>query len=242
MELNEDSLLVRITDLLYCPTATLGAAIGAAPSHHIIMENILYGKSACAKHHQEQWETYDLKPNDYFYPERDVAGGRLAPESVKERLIDEFPDKIRVSIDEKEDLVAQLSRDSKILQDANAVDYSLFLVRYPADLEHVPAPPGRGSSWRTGITSLDGKWVYRAIILDFFWAKDALQAQTLTGLVKLFNAVKWGKDHGPMSITTTSDEYRQRFLKMVDDMVEVSDSAGRPSGEVRYDARSDENV
>ncbi|KAH3910393.1 hypothetical protein HBH56_151070 [Parastagonospora nodorum] len=236
MELNEDSLLVRITDLLYSPTATLGSALGAAPSHHIIMENILYGKTACTKHHQEQWETYDLKPNDYFYPERDVAGGRLASESVKERLIDDFPDKVRVTIDQKEELIAQLSRDSKILQNANAVDYSLFLVRYPADLDDVPTPPGRGSSWRSGVVSLDGKWVYRAIVLDFFWAKDALQAQTLTGLVKLFNALKWGKDHGPMSITTTSDEYRQRFLGMVDDMVEVPDSAGRPSGEIRSPA------
>jgi hypothetical protein len=236
MELNQDSLLVRITDLLWSPTPALGSIVGLAPSHHIVMENILYGKSACAKHHQDQWETYDLKPNDYFYPERDVAGGRLAPESVKERLIDEFDDKIRVTIDQKEELVAQLSRDSKILQNSNAVDYSLFVVRYPADLEHVATSPGRGSSWRNGIVSRDGKWVYRAIILDFFWSKDALQAHTLTGLVKLYNAVKWGKSHGPMSITTTSDEYRKRFLGMVEDMVEVPDSAGRPSGEVRSPA------
>jgi hypothetical protein len=242
MELNEDSLLVRITDLLYCPTTTLGAAIGAAPSHHIVMENILYGKSACAKHHQDQWETYDLKPNDYFYPERDIADGRLAPESVKERLIDEFPDKVRVTIDQKEELVAQLSRDSKILQNANAVDYSLFLVRYPADLEHVPTPPGRGSSWRSGVTSRDGRWVYRAIVLDFFWSKDALQAYAFTGLVKTFNALKWGRDHGPMSITTTSDEYRQRFLGMVEDMVEIPDSSGRPSGEVRSGPLGSEGV
>jgi hypothetical protein len=233
MKLNENSLLVRITDLLHCPTPTLGAAIGAAPSHHIVMENILYGKSACSKHHQKQWETYDLKPSDYFYPERDVAGGRLAPQSVKERLIDEFPDKIRVTIDQKEDLVAQLTRDSQILQASNAVDYSLFLVRYPADLESVPTLPGRGSPWRDGVVSRDGKWVYRAILLDFFWSKDALQAHTLTGLVKLYNTLKWGKDHGPMSITTTSDEYRQRFLRMVEDMVEVPDSSGRPAGAPR---------
>ncbi|EMD69004.1 hypothetical protein COCSADRAFT_76185 [Bipolaris sorokiniana ND90Pr] len=238
MELNQDSLLVRITDLLYCPTVTVGAALGTAPSHHIIMENILYGKSTCSEHHQKQWETYDLKPNDYFYPERDIANGRLAPESVKERLIDEFNDKVRVTIDQKEELIAQLSRDSKILQENNAVDYSLFLVRYPANLStadnsQIPPPPGRGSSWRSGLVSRDGKWVYRAVILDFFWAKDALQAQTLTGLVKLFNALKPGKDHGPMSITTSSDEYRQRFLGMVEDMVEVLDSTGRPAGEVR---------
>ena len=241
MELNQDSLLVRITDLLYNRTPTIGAALGTAPSHHIVMENILYGKSDCSEQNQRQWETYDLKPNDYFYPERDIADGRLAPESVKERLIDEFDDKIRVTIDQKEELVAQLSRDSKVLQANNAVDYSLFLVRYPANLNsaesaEIATPPGRGSSWRNGVRSRDGKWIYRAIVLDFFWAKDALQAQTLTGLVKLYNVLKSGKDHGPMSITTTSDEYRQRFLGMVEDMVEVPDSAGRPSGEIRSPA------
>lgn len=238
MELNPGSLLVRITDLLYSPAPTIGAALGAAPGHHIVMENILYGKSSCAKGDQELWETYDLKPSDYFYPERDVAGGRLAPESVKERLIDEFPDKIRLTIDEKEDLVAQISKDTKILQNNNAVDYSLFLVRYPAcltsaDSGDVPFPPGKASPWRTGLSSSDGKWVYRAILLDFFWAKDAFQAKAMTGLINTFNFLKWGKDHGPMSITTSSDEYRTRFLRMVDDMIEVPDSSGQPSGQLR---------
>ena len=69
--------------------------------------------------------------------------------------------------------------------------------------------------------------------MDFFWSKDALQAHAFTGLVKLYNMLKFGKDHGPMSITTSSDEYRQRFLGMVEDMVEVPDSSGRPSGEIR---------
>ncbi|KZM19188.1 uncharacterized protein EKO05_0006424 [Ascochyta rabiei] len=246
MRFNQDSLLVRITDLLYCPTSTLGAFLGAAPSHHIVMENILYGKSSCSKNQQKQWETFDLKPNDYFFPERDIAGGRLAPESVKDRLIDEFEDKIRVTIDEKEELVAQLSKDSKLLQENNAVDYSLFLVRFPADINSgkhkVPTPPGRGSTWRTGVVSRDGKWIYRAIVLDFFWSKDALQAQAFTGLVKLYNTLKFGKDHGPMSITTSSDEYRQRFLGMVEDMVEVPDSSGRPSGEIRAASSSAQGV
>ncbi|KAF1978130.1 SAICAR synthase-like protein [Bimuria novae-zelandiae CBS 107.79] len=238
MEVNPGSLLVRITDLLYSPAPTIGAALGTAPGHHIVMENILYGKSDCAKDDQERWETYDLKPNDYFYPERDVAGGRLAPESVKERLIDEFPDNIRLTIDEKEDLVAQITKDTKILQENNAVDYSLFVVRYPASLSSVddgdvPFPPGKASPWRKGLVSRDGKWVYRAVLLDFFWAKDALQAKAMTGLINTFNFVKWGKDHGPMSITTSSDEYRTRFLRMVDDMIEVPDSSGQPAGELR---------
>lgn len=238
MELNPTSLLVRITDLLHSRTPSIGATIGTAPGHHIVMENILYGKSSCAKDDQNKWETYDLKPNDYFYPERDVAGGKLAPESVKERLIDEFPDKVRVTIDEKEELVAQITRDTKILKDSNAVDYSLFLVRYPASLASaengkIPVVPGKSSSWRTGLASRDNKWIYRAVLLDFFWAKDALQAQALTGLVNSFNFLKWGKNHGPMSITTTSDEYQTRFLRMIEDMVEVEDSAGQPAGQVR---------
>ena len=238
MELNPYSLLVRITDLLFSPYPTLGSALGTAPSHHIVMENILYGKSSCTKDDQKRWETYDLKPTDYFYPERDIAGGRLAPESVKERLTDEFNDKVRVTVDEKEELVAQLARDTKILKDSNAVDYSLFIVRYPASLSsaengNVPAPPGRQSSWRSGLASRDGKWIYRAILLDFFWAKDSLQAEVLTGFVNSFNFLKWGKSHGPMSITTSSEEYRTRFLSMVESIVEVPDSAGRPSGQVR---------
>lgn len=241
MQFNKDSLLIRITDLLYSSTLTLGVAVGAVPSHHIVMENILYGKTSCSEDQQKQWETYDLKPNDYFYPERDVAGGWLASEGVKKRLIDEFDDKIRVTVEQKEDLITQLARDSSMLQASNAVDYSLFLVRYPSDLrpsdsDRIPRPPGRDSPWRNGVVSRDGKWIYRAAVLDFFWSKDALQAQTLTGLVKLFNTLKIGKDHGPMTITTTSEEYRQRFLGMVDDMVEVLDSAGQPSGTVRFPA------
>ncbi|KAL5115991.1 hypothetical protein ACEQ8H_006108 [Pleosporales sp. CAS-2024a] len=233
MQMYKDSLLVRITDLLHCPYTTLGSALGAAPNHHVIMENILYGKSACAKHDQDSWETYDLKPNDFFFPERDVAGGMLAPQSVKDRLIDAFPSKICVTVDQKEELVAQLSEDSKLLQNANAVDYSLFVIRYPVELlDHVPTPPGRGSWWRSGIPSRDG-WVYRITVIDFFWARDSFQAHSLSALVKLFNALKWGKDHGDMSVTSSSDEYRRRFLAMVDELVEVPDSAGRPSGEVR---------
>lgn len=50
---NKDSLLVRITDLLCSRTCTIGTAIGAAPSHHIVMENILYGKSSGSKIQQE---------------------------------------------------------------------------------------------------------------------------------------------------------------------------------------------
>ncbi len=39
-----------------------------------------------------------------------------------------------------------------------------------------------------------------------------------------------------MSITADSDEYRQRFLRMVEEMVEVTDSANQPSGQIRHPA------
>lgn len=86
---------------------------------------------------------------------------------------------MHVSIEEKEDIVGMLVQNIVILREANAVDYSLFLVRYPyprlsADEETVPLPPGRTSPWRSGIVSRDGKWVYRAVLLYFFWAKDVL--------------------------------------------------------------------
>ena len=69
---------------------------------------------------------------------------------------------MRVSIEEKEDLVGMLVQDTVILREASAVDYSLFLIRYPyprlgADEGTVPSPPGRTSLWRSGIMSRDGR-------------------------------------------------------------------------------------
>lgn len=56
-------------------------------------------------------------------------------------------------------------------------------------------------------------------MLDFFWAKHKLHAQAMTGVVQTFNVV--GRQ-GPMTITTTADEYRHNFLSMVDAMMEIS--------------------
>jgi hypothetical protein len=219
MMANPASLLVRITDLLYTPVHTLGSALGTAPSHHIVMENVLYGKeSSPSKEQKKKWETYDLKPSDYFFPERDIAGGKLAPESVKERLIDHFPDKVRVTHEEKQDILDVLDKDTKVLEKAGVVDYSLFLVRYPQDIaKEVPAAlAGNSTEWRSGLKSRDGKWVYRAVLLDFFWAKSELVPKAMTGLVSSFN---FFARKGPMSITTTPREYRERFLGMVENMV-----------------------
>ncbi|KAJ9666773.1 hypothetical protein H2201_003177 [Coniosporium apollinis] len=210
------SLLVRITDLLYSPFWSLGRVLRTAPSHHIVMENILYGKEADAQ--KDKWETYDLKPTSYFYPERDVAGGRLASESVKERLVDKFEDKIRITASQRDELLDILAKDTKLLAENNAIDYSLFLIRYPAPPPRDIAAPDPRHPFREGVKSTDGKWVYRMVLLDFFWAKHTLQAKTMTALIRSFN---FFAGHDDMSITTTPGEYRERFLGMVGEMVEV---------------------
>lgn len=219
---NPSSLLVRITDFLHAPHTAIGSALGITPSHHIIMENIMYGKDSDTR--GEQWETFDLKPVSYFYPERDLAGGHLASDAVKERILDTFEDKIRVTKEEMEGLLDELASDSKLLEQCNVVDYSLFLVRYPPNLNHerdLADLESQQSPWRKGITSSDKKWTYRAVILDFFWAKHKPHAKAMTFLIKSFNLVG-GKGH--MSITTDAADYRKRFLEMTQALFEVESS------------------
>lgn len=220
MRQNLDSLLVRITDFLEAKS-NVGSTFGAAPSHHIVMENTKFGV--------KDDKSWDLKPMSYFYPERDIAGGALTSQETKEKLADNFSEKLVLSLDDAEDLKANLQKDTAMLAKANAVDYSLFLVRIPLDkadsgntadglpLEPPQVPPGP-PSWRTGVKSSDGKYIYRAALLDFFWAKHKVHAQAMTGLIKTYNLVD---NQGPMSVTTTSDEYRERFLKMCNEMIEV---------------------
>ena len=253
MRAHPASLLVRITDFVESAHKSIGLLLGLAPSHHIIMENILYGQdhqrkpaerrgSSGTTPREAKWESWDLKPPSYFYPERDIAGGALATEATKSKLADEFHDKLRLSGAQFEDLRAQLEADTQLLANSNAVDYSLFLVRVSAaDAPVSEAPPslepGRASSqpippaqppfappgpptWRTGIASADGTEVYRAAVLDFFWAKHTVHAKAMTGLVNTYRVVD---EQGPMSITTESEEYRQRFLDMCWGMVEIMD-------------------
>ncbi|KAF2773416.1 SAICAR synthase-like protein [Teratosphaeria nubilosa] len=222
MRATPGSLLVRITDFLQCVQYSIGTILGLVPTHHIVMENLLYGKSEDSRMDGEGesvWEQYDLKPTSYFYPERDVAGGVLTSEATKSKLADDFNEKIVLTLDDAEDF--------KLLADSNAVDYSLFLVRIPTEGGHsaepkptdeTPLVPPGAPSWRTGVKTADGKWLYRASILDFFWANHKVHAKAMTGLINTYNAV----DHkGPMSVTTEVPEYRQRFLKMCKEMIEI---------------------
>jgi hypothetical protein len=235
------SFLVRICDFLAVSGASVGRLLRAAPSHHIVMDNIMYGREEAKKRGEAEWENWDLKPLSYFYPERDIADGALTSDATKEQLADEFHDKIILSREQADDFFSALEADTKFLAEHNAVDYSLFLVRMttpqqaddsgaataessmvPTDPPSVPPSP---PTWRTGVPSADGKHIFRASILDFFWAKHKIQPKLMTLLIKLWNLLISNK--GPMSITTTPDEYRERFIKMCRDIVEIRDDEAR---------------
>jgi len=227
------SLLIRIFDFLAGPYMSLGHVLGTAPTHHIIMENIMYGKEDSMKQGGAKWDDWDLKPTSYFYPERDIADGRLTSDNTKDKLADKFEDKMVLTKDQADELIELLEEDTFLLAECNAVDYSLFLVRIkagesseqlddtaaavvPDDHPFVPPNP---PSWRTGIKSPDGKHIFRAAILDFFWAKHKSQPKFMTALIDMYNTVD---RQGPMSITTEPHEYRDRFLKMVKEMIEIA--------------------
>lgn len=182
-----------------------------------------------------------MKPLSYFYPERDIASGRLTSEATKSQLTDEFHDKIILTKEKADELFKVLEKDTQLLAQYNATDYSLFLVRIrtqdsaqeytdPSSAtakatkvvpNEPPLAPPAPPSWRTGVPSADGKYVFRASILDFFWAKHKPQPRIMTLLVTLYNKLISKKGH--MSITTTPEEYRERFLKMCRDIVEVKE-------------------
>ncbi|KAK2606229.1 hypothetical protein QQS21_003400 [Conoideocrella luteorostrata] len=227
-----NSLLNRITDTMYAPRSTLGSIFGIQPRHYIIMENLLHGQDGGED--GARWETYDLKPDDYFFPERDIAEGRLAPDSVKDRLIDQFNDELRVPADMKQLLTDICTEDTSFLASSNVVDFSLFLARYPiyatddsaAETSSIAASAKQSPSWRTGVLSTDGKWVYRAVLLDFLWAKHKLHPKFMSGLIGAFN-IFFKK--GPMTITTEPLEYSGRFMRMVDQLLKEGDE-GREAG------------
>jgi len=214
MESHPESLLVHITDFLAWRLWSLGGIFGVVSTYYLIMENLLHGQSK-----NSNWEIFDLKPMSYFYPERDIAGGKLASKATKSKLADDFKDKLRLSREQADSFFQTLEEDTELLEKHNTVDYSLMLVRIPKPRSKDDNPFKDPPSWRTGVLSQDNNWLFRATVLDFFWAKHKAYAQTITLLVKAWNLFA---RQGPMSITTTAPECRKRFLEMCREMVEVT--------------------
>jgi hypothetical protein len=255
MSSSPTSLLIRITDFLGWANISLGGLLGLVPNYHIVMENLLVGRDEAAKSSgADTWETWDLKPTSYFYPERDIAQGKLTSAATKSKLADTFDDKIVLTASERDAFLGQLEKDTALLAQHKAVDYSLFLVRIPlstpqnpfaaaaddaeseveTEIDNAPAEPTyppfappSPPTWRTGMRSADGKYVFRAAVLDFFWAKHKVQPRLFTVLIKVYNLLD---RKGPMSITTSPEEYRERFLGMCTGFVEVREGGEGEGG------------
>lgn len=94
------SFFVWIMDLVYSFYLFFGGFFGFVLMYYIVMENFLYGKERVEEGIENGegfvsgWEIYDFKLSDYFFFERDFVDGKFVFESVKDKLIDEFFDKI----------------------------------------------------------------------------------------------------------------------------------------------------
>lgn len=95
-----DTLLSHITDVLYSFDHRLGAYLGISPSHYIVMTNVLEGldkENGCKK--------WDLKPQNFFEPTRDLVPDDMKTEAAKSGLADELDEKMVLTRQQKNELV-----------------------------------------------------------------------------------------------------------------------------------------
>lgn len=102
-----------------------------------------------------------------------------------------------------------LKQDLDFLTSIETIDYSLLLGRYPAHL--VPSLP-QPESFVSGVTSADGKWVYRMCIVDFLWNVKQLHPK----IIQIA-----GVALPEQTVTTVPSRYREEFEKMVEEYVTV---------------------
>lgn len=94
------TLLSQVTDVLYSFEHRLGSYFGVSPSHYIVMTNVLGGldkEKGCKK--------WDLKPQSFFEPTRDLVPDELKTEAAKSGLADELDEKIVLSRRQKDQLM-----------------------------------------------------------------------------------------------------------------------------------------
>ncbi|EPS37651.1 hypothetical protein H072_8676 [Dactylellina haptotyla CBS 200.50] len=216
MSENDRSLLCRMTDVLFCFQHHLGGILGMAPSHYVIMENLLKELDA-----EKGWIKWDLKPQKFFEPTRDLIPDVIKTETAKSGLADAMEDdRIILTKEQKKDLWTLLERDTEFLERIETIDYSLLLGRYPVAKNPDLKPP-KPENWATGVTSANGKYVYRACIVDFLWNVNQLQAKiTRTA----------GMILPEQTVTTQPGRYRREFLSMMDEYIDVPDEESPSSG------------
>ncbi|CCX12017.1 Similar to Phosphatidylinositol 4-phosphate 5-kinase type-1 gamma; acc. no. O60331 [Pyronema omphalodes CBS 100304] len=213
----QQTLLCQITDVVGCHDHRLGGWLGVSPSHYIVMTNVLEGldkEKGCKK--------WDLKPQNFFEPTRDLVPDQVKTENAKSGLADELDEEMVLTRKDKQTLMMQLERDTEFLADMKTIDYSLLLGRWPVDMFHAPRsgegrdpmvlPEEDTKDFVRGVRSADGKWVYKMVLLDFFWNVEQLKPKIMQTAGKLLPE---------QTVTTEPDRYREEFLKMMDKYILV---------------------
>ena len=204
-----DTLLSRMTDVLYSFEHRLGGWLGISPAHYMVMTNVLEGldkEKGCRK--------WDLKPQNFFEPTRDLVPDSVKSEAAKSGLADELDEEIVLTRMDKLVLMQLMERDTGFLRDMRTIDYSLLLGRYPLEMFHPPRDdgerdpmvlPDEGSrDFAQGVRSADGKWVYRMCLLDFLWNVEQLRPKVMHTAGKLLPE---------QTVTTEPERYREEFLE-----------------------------
>ncbi|KAF3935653.1 hypothetical protein ABW19_dt0206173 [Dactylella cylindrospora] len=213
---NPSSLLCRMTDVLFCFDRHLGGVLGVSPSHYMVMENLLKGMDQ-----EKGWKKWDLKPQQFFEPTRDLIPDKIKTENAKSGLADAMEDdRIYITKEQKANLWELLERDTEFLEKIETIDYSLLLGRYPIEGNGKPPKPKK-QNWTTGIVSADGKFVYKACIVDFLWNVNQLQARIARTAGKLLPE---------QTVTTEPGRYRREFLAMMEEYIEVPDEGESSTG------------
>jgi hypothetical protein len=177
------------TDVLFNFAPRLGRILGTSCSNWLMMENVKEG---------EGWEDYDLKPTNYFYPERDFLGGKMTSEKTKDKLFNEFEGRIRLRRAGYDALVQQLEEDSEFLCDLKGIDYSLFVL----GRRHTPNKEGKFWSFAmlmyvaaSGIViDSNGEWEYKFTVLDLFTSAKMARTKAMKVGIRALG-------HGDMTIT-----------------------------------------
>lgn len=101
-----DTPLSHITDILYSFDHRLGSYFGVSPSHCLVMSNVLERfdkKDGCRK--------WDLKPQNFFEPTRDLIPDSIKTEAAKSGLADELDEKIVLSQQQRNELMCNPTPD-----------------------------------------------------------------------------------------------------------------------------------
>ncbi|KAG0126507.1 hypothetical protein HOY82DRAFT_587218 [Tuber indicum] len=214
------TLLSEITDVLYTFDFRLGGFLSVSPSHYIVMTNVLEGldkERGCRK--------WDLKPQGFFEPTRDLVPDDMKAGAAKSGLADGLDEEIVLTRKQKAHFMNILESDTAFLERMETIDYSVLLGRYPVSMFHrkiyttkgrdALALPERGKmDFVRGVISADGEWVYKFCVLDFFWNVKQLRPRIIRAA---------GAAFPEQTITAEPGRYREEFLKMMDGYIVVLD-------------------